>query len=125
MYPMNYEEAILVSILIPVFNGDFSEIKESLDSIKNQSYTNFECILVDDSSDENITNSLRHYCEMIKDFYILEDVKRRISTILLRQCKENISLEWILMMCVIHRIKIKLIILLNTDISIVGSNIAI
>ena len=76
MYPMNYEEAILVSILIPVFNGDFSEIKESLDSIKNQSYTNFECILVDDSSDENITNSLRHYCDDDQRFYILEDTKK-------------------------------------------------
>ena len=131
MYPMNYEEAILVSILIPVFNGDFSEIKESLDSIKNQSYTNFECILVDDSSDENITNSLKHYCDDDQRFLHIGRYKKDgLGSALnfgLRQCKG----KYIARMdaddvCVIHRIKNQVNYLeLNTDISVVGSNMAI
>lgn len=46
------KKKILVSIIIPVFNR-FDLILETLKSIQNQSYTNFECILVDDGSTEN------------------------------------------------------------------------
>ena len=40
---------LLVSIFIPVFNGS-TYLDETLKSIKNQTYTNFEVLLVDDSS---------------------------------------------------------------------------
>lgn len=39
----------LVSIIIPIYNR-ISLIEETLRSIQNQSYTNWECILVDDHS---------------------------------------------------------------------------
>ncbi len=42
----------LVSIIIPVFNRADLTI-ETLQSIQNQSYVNFECILVDDGSTDD------------------------------------------------------------------------
>ncbi|MCR5609857.1 MAG: glycosyltransferase [Lachnospiraceae bacterium] len=40
-----------LSIIIPVYNVEFY-LRECLDSVKNQSFKNFECILVDDGSND-------------------------------------------------------------------------
>lgn len=42
----------LVSFLIPIYNNG-SYIKETVDSIVNQTYDNWECIIVDDHSTDN------------------------------------------------------------------------
>ena len=51
----------LISIIIPTFNR-VELIKKTLDSVLNQTYENWECIIVDDDSDEEtekaITDSL-------------------------------------------------------------------
>lgn len=47
----------LISILIPVFNRD-KLIGDTLLSIKNQTYQNWECIVVDDGSSDNTWNEL-------------------------------------------------------------------
>ena len=41
-----------ISILIPVYNREFL-VAETLQSIADQTYTNWECILVDDGSTDN------------------------------------------------------------------------
>jgi glycosyltransferase involved in cell wall biosynthesis len=46
------EKNALVSIIIPVFNRAVMTL-ETLKSIQNQSYSHFECILVDDGSTDN------------------------------------------------------------------------
>lgn len=46
------EKKGLVSIIIPVFNRSDMTV-ETLKSIQNQSYPNFECLLVDDGSTDN------------------------------------------------------------------------
>ncbi|MBS7231898.1 glycosyltransferase family 2 protein [Flavobacterium psychroterrae] len=65
--------ASLVSIIIPTFNRE-NLIKETLESILFQSYTNWECIIVDDGSTDNTVEVVR---EFIKNdsrfsFYNLE-----------------------------------------------------
>lgn len=54
----------LVSILIPVYNRVYL-IEETLNSIKSQSYTNWECILVDDGSTDGTIDLLEKH--QIKD----------------------------------------------------------
>lgn len=52
----------LISIIIPTYNRA-SIIGETLDSIIEQSYTNWECIVVDDGSSDNTDKVLANYCK--------------------------------------------------------------
>lgn len=48
------------SIIIPVYN-DAGHISKALDSVRNQIYNNFECIIVDDGSTDNLKNIVKNY----------------------------------------------------------------
>jgi glycosyltransferase involved in cell wall biosynthesis len=50
----------LVSIIIPTYNRDHL-IGETLDSVLGQTYTNWECIVVDDSSNDNTEEIIGSY----------------------------------------------------------------
>ena len=50
----------LVSIIIPTFNRG-NLIKETLDSIINQSHANWECLVIDDGSTDNTEEILQKY----------------------------------------------------------------
>ena len=52
----------LVSIIIPTFNRAHL-IGETLDSVLAQTYTNWECIVVDDGSTDDTEGLLQHYCK--------------------------------------------------------------
>lgn len=57
----------LVSIIIPVFNRE-KLIGETLASIQNQSYTNWECVIVDDGSTDSTENIVKSFIEKDKRF---------------------------------------------------------
>jgi glycosyltransferase involved in cell wall biosynthesis len=59
----------LVSIIIPVYNRA-SLLAETLDSIVDQSYKNFECILVDDGSTDNSIEIANIYTSKDKRFKV-------------------------------------------------------
>src|SRR5690606_22719098 len=52
----------LVSIIIPTYNRAHL-IAETLDSVLAQAYTNWECIVVDDGSEDNTDGVLKTYCD--------------------------------------------------------------
>jgi glycosyltransferase involved in cell wall biosynthesis len=52
----------LVSIIIPTYNRAFL-ISETLDSIISQTYENWECIIVDDGSDDNTEETVYVYLQ--------------------------------------------------------------
>lgn len=54
------ENKPLISIIIPTFNRA-KVIGETLDSILAQTYTNWECIIVDDASNDNTLEALQFY----------------------------------------------------------------
>ena len=57
----------LVSIIIPTFNRA-EYLPETLDSIVAQTYTNWECIIVDDGSTDSTKKTLLNYTEKDKRF---------------------------------------------------------
>ena len=52
----------MVSVIIPVFNRE-TTLEETLQSVKNQTYSNWECILVDDGSTDNSCQFIENYIE--------------------------------------------------------------
>jgi glycosyltransferase involved in cell wall biosynthesis len=52
----------LVSIIIPTFNRAHL-IGETLDSVLTQTYTNWECIVVDDGSTDETDNLVTDFCK--------------------------------------------------------------
>ena len=57
----------LVSIIIPVFNRE-KVLKETLDSVLNQSYPYWECIVVDDGSMDSTTDIMNTYASRDERF---------------------------------------------------------
>ncbi len=57
----------LFSIIVTVYNKE-RVLKEALDSIKNQTYNNFECIIVDDGSTDNSRDICSEYCKKYDNF---------------------------------------------------------
>lgn len=57
----------LVSVIVPNFNHQLF-LKERLNSIVQQSYKNFECIILDDASDDNSIEIIDHFVNKNKNF---------------------------------------------------------
>lgn len=57
----------LVSIIVPCYN-QAQYLSETLDSVLAQSYTNWECIIVNDGSPDNTAEIAKQYCEKDKRF---------------------------------------------------------
>ena len=51
----------LFSIIIPVYNTKISFLKDCFESIKQQNYTNYEVIIIDDGSNQETKNFLKNY----------------------------------------------------------------
>jgi glycosyltransferase involved in cell wall biosynthesis len=63
-------EKPLVSIIVPCYNqGEF--LAEALDSVKSQTYSNWECVIVDDGSTDNSKEIALSYCDVDKRFSYL------------------------------------------------------
>lgn len=59
--------SLLVSIIIPTCNRA-QLLDETLENVRNQSYTNWECIVVDDGDDRSTTELLQKYIALDRRF---------------------------------------------------------
>ncbi len=67
-----FEYNPLISIVVPVYNVEDRHLIPCIESVKNQTYTNWELILVDDcSSYENVKKTLRKKSRWNKDIHTI------------------------------------------------------
>ena len=64
----------LISVIVPVYNNEIY-LRDSLDSIINQSYSNLEIILIDDGSTDRSYNILIEYEKMDKRIKVITKKK--------------------------------------------------
>ena len=69
----------LVSIIIPCYNKA-AFLAETLQSVFNQTYTNWECILVDDGSTDDTAVIAKNYCEKNTRFRYFLKKNEGVST---------------------------------------------
>lgn len=62
---------VKISIVMPIYNGE-KYLKEAIESIINQSYDNYELILIDDGSTDNTSSICHNYTQnnRIKYYYV-------------------------------------------------------
>jgi glycosyltransferase involved in cell wall biosynthesis len=53
----------LVSVVVPSFNEEPLIVRASLKSIRTQTFTDFECIVVDESTNPLLAEACRSECE--------------------------------------------------------------
>jgi glycosyltransferase involved in cell wall biosynthesis len=58
---------VKISVLMAVYNTDFSYIKRAIDSVLNQDFQDFELIIIDDGSTINNRESLLQYAEQFEN----------------------------------------------------------
>lgn len=65
----------MISIIVPVYNVE-TYLVECLDSIQNQTYTDFEVILVNDGSTDGSQAICEHYCQKDKRFRLMNQTNQ-------------------------------------------------
>lgn len=67
----NYKD-ILISVILPIYNGA-EYIDEAIQSILNQTYTNFECIIINDGSTDDSASVIKKNMDSRICFYEQEN----------------------------------------------------
>lgn len=65
-----------ISIVMPAFNSD-SVIKESIESVLNQTHANFELIICDDLSTDNTKEIIKKYVEKDSRIKLINNINRK------------------------------------------------
>ena len=67
-----------ISIIIPVFNTE-NKLKDCLESVRNQSYKNFEAILIDDGSTDKSGEICNYYSSIDSRFKVIHCINSGVS----------------------------------------------
>ena len=68
----------MISVVVPVYNVE-TYLVECLDSIQNQTYTDFEVLLVNDGSTDGSQAICEHYCQTDKRFRLMNQTNQGLS----------------------------------------------
>lgn len=75
---MNNESKKLVSVIIPCFNSA-PYIVETLNSVKHQTYSNWECIIINNNSTDNSIQVVNEYIQNDLRFKLIQQEKKGVS----------------------------------------------
>lgn len=66
----------LVTVVVPSFNEAPDIVRVSLESLRAQTFTDFECIVIDESTDSDLANACRVACAQDKRFFYIRPAQR-------------------------------------------------
>ena len=75
----DYESKALISIIVPIYNVE-NYLRQCLDSIMNQTYQKFECLLINDGSSDNSAEICREYVSKDSRFKYFEKENGGVSS---------------------------------------------
>ena len=84
------EKTIMVSVIVPIYNVE-EFLEECLESIRNQTYTNIEVILVNDGSTDGSIEICERFCQQDNRFKLLTQENQGLSAARNRGVKESIG----------------------------------
>jgi len=87
METTNYE--VKISVVMPVYNTPDEWLKKAIDSILNQTYSNFEFIIIDDGSTNNVPSILKEYQEKDNRIKVILGEHKGISAALNKGLKAS------------------------------------
>lgn len=117
---------MLISILLPIFKPDATQLIEAVESIKSQSHQDFKCIFLYDSPNEKITGILDSYVASDSRFILIYCENQGLSHALNRGI-EACDSEFIVRMdaddiCMPNRLEIQLSYITGNNLDIVGGH---
>lgn len=71
-------DSILLSIIIPIYNSD-KFLEECLQSVKSQTFSNYEVIMIDDGSTDSSINIAQTYSLENKNWFLFENSHKGVS----------------------------------------------
>ena len=80
----------MISVIVPVYNVE-EYLEECLESIKNQTYTNIEVILVNDGSTDGSREICERFCQKDSRFKLINQENQGQSVARNRGFKESIG----------------------------------
>ena len=72
------KNSILISFIVPSFNRSRSIIR-CLESISQQFFSDFECLIVDGNSDDNSVDIISDYCKKDERFKLIRNTKTHVT----------------------------------------------
>ncbi|MHA8078934.1 glycosyltransferase family 2 protein [Aquirufa antheringensis] len=116
----------LISILIPVYNVE-KYLFETLSSIKNQTYTNFEVIIIDDNSSDSTFSIATHFSMFDNRFKVYKNFTRRYIAFSLNKSFEYSQGDYIARcdgddIMIMDRLKTQLDYLIANNLDLVGNS---
>lgn len=83
-----------IAIIIPVYNAS-EYLRDCLDSVCSQTYTNWACILVNDGSTDNSQQIIDEYCARNERFVGLVKKNEKSAALARRYGLEHTNAEWV------------------------------
>ncbi len=118
-----------ISVIMGVYNSDHNKLKDSIESILSQTFSDFEFIICDDGSTNDTYNFIKSYGEKDSRIKIIKNEKNSGLSVALNNCILNSTCEYLARMddddiSLPNRLEIQYNFLLNNvDVDIVGSNV--
>ena len=73
----------LVSIILPTYNGNKSRLSEDINSVLSQTFSDFELIIINDASTNNIETTILRYADQDpRIVYVKNDINLKLTATL-------------------------------------------